>query len=94
MSKYVKFKRAGRWARANVRAPHYSAEKGEVKELDDASAKIVVDAEAAEYVDPPEPEPEKEETSEEEAPEGEGSEEGKGGLLQRRGRRKRGASLE
>ena len=94
-TKFVKFKKAGRWARDNVAAPQYSVEKDEVKELDEASAKMVVDAKAGAYVDPPEPPPEEEisedETSGEETPEGETSEgEGKGvkGLLQRRGRRR------
>jgi hypothetical protein len=54
--KLVKFKKAGKWARACVRADQYFVEAGEVKELDDASAKIVVDAKAGEYVDPPEEE--------------------------------------
>jgi hypothetical protein len=69
---FVKFKETGKWAHADPRKGSYIIEKiGQVMELDEATAKIVLDVERdlAEIVDPPESESKPELEEEEEAAE-------------------------
>lgn len=55
MSKHIKFNKAGRWADSNPLIPQFEVKQGEVREVSNELADIIVEAGRGTLVDAPKP---------------------------------------